>query len=70
MPLGRKTSSLNTTKHGGEGSHPKIEIDQATDMDLATSLTEYGDAKRDEVFEHKTKNTDLPSNKDTEKLSD
>ena len=42
MPLGRKKSSSNTTKPGGGGSQPTMGIDQATDKDLAISLTEPG----------------------------
>ena len=64
MPLGRKKSSSNASKHGGGGYLPKIGIDLETDTELATSQTECGDASKDDVFEHDTKNTKLPSKKD------
>ena len=69
MPLGRKKSSSNTTKHGGGGYLAKIGIDLETDME-STSQTECGEANKDDVFEHVTKNNKLPSKKETENLGD
>ena len=51
MPLGRKKSSSNTSKHGGGGFQTKIGIDLETDMDSAYSQTEC-DEKKDDVFVH------------------
>ena len=67
MPLGRKKSSSNTTKHWGGGFYPKIGIDLETDMDLASSQTEC-DERKDDVFVHETKNTNLTSKKDAENV--